>query len=337
MGDSRRDWQRILEDEKERWFAERRRQLERARAGLRGLNRRAMEVAPRLALGPAGVRPDAVLALGAALLEAQRRNRATAAATRPRPVQRAPDAPRPASPRVPPSRAMDPTADGRGLRGPLLQADTAVRAAANLLTFHAGDHLAAATDALFTPGSGASFRERYETELAEERARNALDSVDRRRAQQAGELAAMALLLSRTGPVGLARLPGAAALSARENLAWLAAGAGAGVGTQALSDVAFGRRSTAPDVVGAAVGGVVGSAARALGPSHAAAIEGWTASLVQDALNGRPPSWRRANENAVAGRVIGGVLGQAGTTWSDRLSVEGKGGWVSSSATIEAS
>jgi hypothetical protein len=77
-----------------------------------------------------------------------------------------------------------------GLPKAVLQADTAIRGAANVLTFGGADNLEAAMDAL--PGAGGleGWRRRYDANLKEQHDRNRYDALHRRVAQATGQLGA---------------------------------------------------------------------------------------------------------------------------------------------------
>lgn len=210
------------------------------------------------------------------------------------------------------------------------QADTAMRSAANAVTFGGADRAAAAIDALFAPGGMATWQQRYNADLQQQNARNQYDASHRSGAQSVGYVGGGLLGLGVLGPLdgGLAattRLPGAAALTAREIGGVLGAGAATGVGSELITDAATGRRPSPGDIAGAAVGGISGAAALPLGPGRAGAISGAVTSTAQDLLNGRPVSFPQATEGALAGNVVGGIAGSAGRTWSNSLSTTAKG------------
>jgi hypothetical protein len=216
------------------------------------------------------------------------------------------------------------------LREAALQADTAVRAAANTLTFGGADHFAAGMDALFEPGGIEGWRGRYAGNLAEENARNRYDASHRQVAQTIGQIGGTALGLAFVGPargaVAVApRLPGAATLSGRELAGLLTGGAATGLGMQAVSDIAGARRSTMGDKAGAALGGAAGAAALPLGPGRAGAVDGWVTSTAQDMFNGRPLSFGRAGESAIAGSALGGLTASLGANVSNGLSSGARG------------
>jgi hypothetical protein len=212
-----------------------------------------------------------------------------------------------------------------------MQADAAVRGAANVMTFGGADHLAAGMDALIAPGGLDHWGQRYESNLAQEHARDRYDETNRSTAQATGQIGGTVLGLALLGPARGAlaaapRLPGAAALTGRETAALLGGGAVTGLGMQTASDIAAGgRRSSVGDKAGAAVGGAAGALALPLGPGRVGAVDGWVTAAAQDAFNGRPISLDRAGESALAGNLVGGLAGRIGTSASDRLSPAAKG------------
>lgn len=122
------------------------------------------------------------------------------------------------------------------------------------------------------------------------------------------------------------RMIGAAKLTGREGLALVTGGAGVGAGVQTVGDVATGRRSTAGDIAGAAVGGAIDAAVLPfVGPARAAAVGSSATSVAQDTLNGREVSSERASRAAILGNVAGGVGGIGGRVGSNRLSPKAKG------------
>jgi hypothetical protein len=237
----------------------------------------------------------------------------------------------------PPSGNVDPADCAQpvhwtGLPEPILQADTAIRAAANALTFGKADNAAAAMDALIGPGGLDRWNQRYQANLEEEQARNQYDAVHRPVAQAIGSVGGGLLGVLATGPMEGAvaaapRLAGAAQLTAREGAAMIGAGGAAGLGTQAWSDLDTGHLSTPGDYAGAAIGGIAGAGAGLLrlGPARAGAVDGAVTSAAQDILNGRPISTQQAAQSALIGNLLGGVAGIAGRAWSDGLSTSEKG------------
>jgi hypothetical protein len=211
-----------------------------------------------------------------------------------------------------------------GLREAALQADTAVRSAANSLTLGGANTLAAGLDAL-APVVGQSLRQRYANQLAAGRARDQYDAAHRQGAQNIGADAAAALSLFGGGSATPKLIAGAATRSARETAAIMAAGAGSGLVFQGLSDSAAHRPTDWRDGLGAAAGGVVGGAAFPLGAGRAAAVESAATRAAQNVLHGRPLSPEDLARSAAAGRLIGSVAGTVGRRWSDSLSPQAKG------------
>lgn len=214
-----------------------------------------------------------------------------------------------------------------GLHEALLQADTAVRSAANLLTFGWADNAEAAADALAEGGAG-GWRQRYNVELAKQHARDAYDTGHRRVAQLVGDAAGLGLSVAAApvkGVVAAARLPGAVGMTGRDAAAILGAGGLSGITGQRMADLATGQRSSWQDDLGAVTGGVVGAGALALGPQRAGAISGAVTSATQDLLNGRPLSWEDAGKGAMAGGLLGRAAGSAGQQWSGNLTRAAKG------------
>jgi hypothetical protein len=103
-------------------------------------------------------------------------------------------------------------------------------------------------------------------------------------------------------------------------------GAGAGVVSQAVTDLQSRRSGSVGDYVGSAVGGAATALASTRGrPGQAGAIGGATTSIVQDALNGRPVAWGDASRAAVAGEYAAAPFGLAGRAHSQGLTPVAKG------------
>lgn len=311
------------EDERERWFRERNEQVGRLKHDVEAAGRETWNAATRAGVNLVARTPQELHALGSRVVDAAKRVGATTEQ-----VRRA----EPLSGRGPvaSSRPVAVRPPGR-LREAALQADTAVRGAANVLTFGGADHFAAGMDALIQPGGLSGWRQRYDANLAQETARNRYDASHRAVAVGVGQVGGTALGLGLVGPMEGAlaaapRLPGAAALTGREATALLGVGAGIGVGVQTLSDlVAGGRRSSWGDNLGAAVGGAAGAAAFPLGPARAGAVGASMTSAAQDMFNGRPVSLARAGESALAGNFMGGLAGVGGRAVSNALPSAAKG------------
>jgi hypothetical protein len=207
-------------------------------------------------------------------------------------------------------------------RNAALQADTAVRGAANVLTFGLADKAAAGLDTLLGSDS-------FAENLQEQENRNAYDHEHRRAAQLVGELAGTGVALGAAGPTAYLaqapRLAGAARVSAREAASALGAGAGVGAATQWLGDVAIGRQTSIGDSLGAAAGGALGVAALPFGVRSAGAVSGGVTSGMQDILNGRAISADALGTSAVQGAILGGLAGRLGSEASNALSRKAKG------------
>jgi len=331
MANSLRDRLREIEEEKDRWFRDRSAQAARLKQDLEYAGREAWNAATRAGVDLQARTTQELRALGERIVEAR-----TRAAGGPRssatPRSDAQPVTKPPAARgnTQAPRQSKPQATHDRLREAALQADTAFRAAANVLTFGGIDHFAAGMDALLEPGGVEGWRQRYDANMAGENARNRYDASHRAIAQATGQVGGTAMGLGLVGPargaVAMApRLPGAATLSSREAAGLLTAGAATGLGMQAASDIATGQRSTMGDNAGAALGGVAGAAALPFGPGRAGAVDGWMTSAAQDLFNGRPLSLDRAGESAVAGNALGGLAARFGTDASNSLSSRAKG------------
>jgi len=80
----------------------------------------------------------------------------------------------------------------------LIQADTAVRSAADTMTLGYADEAAAGLEALFS-GGVVGYQDRYDANLARDRARDAYDEEYREIARMVGESAATAILAGKGG------------------------------------------------------------------------------------------------------------------------------------------
>lgn len=207
------------------------------------------------------------------------------------------------------------------LREGSLQFDTAARALANTVSAGGADSLAAGLDSLTQTGN----LSRYQANLNAEHARNQYDAQHRQIAQHIGQT--IGVILPFAGPsAAFARLPSAAAISARELAAMAAAGGGVNAGMQYLTDVATGRAPSVRNELGAVAGGAAGAvAAPFVGAGKAGAVNGAVTSAAQDLLNGRPVSLDHMGESALLGRAAGHVAGRAGTEAADALSSASKG------------
>jgi hypothetical protein len=324
MAGTLRDHLREIEEEKDRWFRERAAQAARLKRDLEVAGGEVWNAATRAGVDIQARTSQELQALGERVIEA--RNRAARGS---RPSASSPGGAQPrAKPPVagvkPQAPRSKPQPNPSGLPEAVLQADAAFRAAANTLTLGGADHFAAGMDALLEPGGIGGWRQRYQENIAEEDARNRYDALHRPVAQAAGQIVGTAMALAR-GAVVAPRLPGAATLSGREAAGLLTAGAATGLGAQAVSDIVSGRQSTMGDNAAAALGGVAGAGALPLGPRRAGAVDGWVTSAAQDVFNGRPLSFERAGESAVAGNALGGLAARFGTDVSSGLSPRAKG------------
>lgn len=324
MSGSLSDRLRELEDESSQWLHNQSRQTPRSLAELEQAGRDAWNAATRAGVDLAGRTPQELRALGARVLAARGNLTGAGASHGVGQIQGRQPAPADGAIGIAKPSFID---DGRW--NALMQADAAVRGAANTLTFGGADHFAAAMDAL-TGGGVDGWYDRYKADLGLERARNQYDAANRPTAQKIGQMGGTLLGLGLAVPesqaIGFgARLPGAAPLTGREITLLLGAGAGAGVASQTASDMATGQTSSFGDKVAAAAGGATNVAALPLGPGRAGALGGWVTSAGQDLFNGRPIDWGRAGQSAMAGGLLGDVAGDVGTSAADGLSSAAKG------------
>lgn len=193
------------------------------------------------------------------------------------------------------------------------------RGAEDALTFGAGDYLNAGVRALGGAAQGQNIGQAYSDGLDMERARDQYDAAHHPAARLVGQVIGTGAQLAALGPLegavaGGARMAQATRLIPREIAAIGGAGGAAGVGGQAISDLARGHLSSLGDYAGAGVGGAVGGLASMGGRgSYAGAADGVATSLSQDLFNGRTPSLDRARQAAGVGGTfgaIGGVLGR---------------------------
>ncbi len=225
-----------------------------------------------------------------------------------------------------------PAAPIKGLPESIQQANAALRAASNTLSFGTSNNAEAAIDALLSPGGLDRWAQRYDANLQQQHALDEYNAVHRPIATTIGTIGGGLLGLGVLGPMEGAlaaapRLAGAAQLTARETVAILGAGGATGLGNQALSDAWNDHWSTPGDYAGATLGGIAGAGAGLLrlGPARTGAVDGAVTSAAQDILNGRPVSTQQAVESALTGNVFGGVAGIAGRAWSNGLSKTEKG------------
>lgn len=219
------------------------------------------------------------------------------------------------------------TPDPQTTPGPLLPVNTAIRSAANTATFGGADNFAAGMDAL-VHGGLRGWGQRYDANLQQEHARDLYGAMHAPLAHAIGSFGGGLLGLLTLGPEEAAapRLAGAAQLTAKEAAGIMGAGGLAGLGSQAVADIATGQRSTPGDKGGAMLGGMAGAAALPfMGPSRAGAVDGAVTSATQNLLNGRPISVPQTVQSALTGGLLAGVTGSAGRKWSDNLSTTEKG------------
>jgi hypothetical protein len=229
------------------------------------------------------------------------------------------------------SSAAAPSSIGAKAWDAVLEANAAARAASNAITFGGADRLAAAGDALFQPGGLSNWGQRYNANLQQEFAQDRYDMTHRPVAQAIGNVGGGALGLLAFGPEEAAaaaapRLAGAMRLTAKEAAGIAGAGGLAGLGSQGVSDIVTGHRSTPQDKVGSIAGGMAGAAALPfLGPSRAGAVDGAVTSATQDLLNGRSISIPQTVQSALTGGLLAGATGSVGRNWSNGLSRTEKG------------
>lgn len=192
-------------------------------------------------------------------------------------------------PAPPPRRAsVQPRAQGPAKsRGDVIvdQILAGLRGGQDAFTFGLGDLAYAGGNALVDVTHGEDLGEAWTRRVAAERARDQYDKQHYATARTVGEIGGTALGLVALGPIdgilaGGTRIAQTAAIGGREIGAIGAAGAGFGVGGQALSDRMSGRRGSVGDYLGAAAGGAVGALGSIRGrPTQAAALGGATTSI----------------------------------------------------------
>jgi hypothetical protein len=122
------------------------------------------------------------------------------------------------------------------------------------------------------------------------------------------------------------RVPGAAGLILKEQAGLGAIGAGTGVVSQGVNDLAHHQLGSGGDYLGAAAGGALqGVTAPRMGPGANAALGGAVTSSLQDIANGRPISTEDAAIAALTGGAIGKFAGQRASRAANNLSVQAKG------------
>lgn len=104
------------------------------------------------------------------------------------------------------------------------------------------------------------------------------------------------------------------------------AGGALNAGIYGLFDAASGDASSRGDLLGAFVGGVLGTPATTFGgPTFGAAVEGVATSLTQDMLNGREISLYDAVKKASLGASLSSLGDKLGTRWMTNLPTTKKG------------
>ena len=201
-----------------------------------------------------------------------------------------------------------------------------VRSAGNAISLGYADNLDAATDALFGAGGPGDFHQRYDNQLAQQRAMDRQAARDHPVIAGAGEgLGTLAAILAADAPLvagAAARFfpAGAKAFKAiqgakrigfvPEGLGTMAAAGGGALGgaAQLATDATQGRRTSLRDFLGAIGGGALGGE-RAVrqGPVLGAAIGGASTAALQ---GGDPDDiMRDATASAYGGRILG-TLGE---------------------------
>ncbi len=265
---------------------------------------------------------------------------------RPLPVTSAPTAKsgRPSDARTPtslhkPTRKPDIAA--RALDA-ALQVDTAVRGAADTLTFGFADEISAGATAAFD-FSNRPFRDKFADYHAVELARDQADARERPIARRTGQASGLALSLLAPSSAAAARMLAPRLLSEMRGMKGLAAiprirtgpreyavaAAGAGAlngATQSATDAATGGHGSVGDYLGAVIGGAAATPfAIARSPKSAGAVEGFTTSIAQDLLNGRHVSIDNAMRSSAAGTASSDIADRLGTRWARGLSSTQKG------------
>jgi hypothetical protein len=235
------------------------------------------------------------------------------------------------------------------------QTSAGLRGAWDGLTLGAGDHVTAGGGAVLDAVRGANLRDAYQQRFAKERASDQYDAQHYKAARTVGEIAGTGAGLLALGPLdgvliggarmarvaprfvrrvsgllgesaGGVRMAKTTPITARELTSLSAAGAGGGVVAQGVEDIGRGRIGTPGDYVGSALGGVATAHASLRGaPAQAAALGGATASLAQDAMNGRTIDVLGAGRTALASGLVAAPFGYAGRRYSDGLSITQKG------------
>ncbi len=223
------------------------------------------------------------------------------------------------------------SASGQYWQEALHQLGAAGSGADDALTFGLGDHVVAGTRALFDKGGLDGWSQRYQANMAKEKAQDQYDAAHYGAARTTGQVAGTVAQLAALGPLdgavaGGVRMAEAAPMIAREAAAIGGGGGALGVGGQALSDIHSGHIGSAGDYAAAGAGGAVNALASVrMGPGKGGAIGGATTSVLRDLLNLRPVSLSDASHEAVADGWTGGAAGVGGRALSDNLSIASKG------------
>src|SRR3990167_954356 len=186
--------------------------LEGGRRQIEGFSRDLLAGGVRLAANPAILAPTALLVLADASIRRRRPAQILAPKAVPQgahvrlragsEVQRGSAA---AQVRVSAPTLINRSTPRRGrpsLSEGLMQADTAVRTAADILAFGKANELAAAVDATLDIGNGNTWRARYEDDLAQQQVRDDYDEENRKFARDVGQVSGAGLgiaLLARRG------------------------------------------------------------------------------------------------------------------------------------------
>ena len=204
------------------------------------------------------------------------------------------------------------------------------RGAQDAFTLGLGDRAYAGGRAIGDAIGGRDFGRAYEGRMAAERARDQYDAAHYGGARTTGQLLGLGAQVAALGPmegafVGAARIPQATALLGREVAALGGMGATAGLGGQAVSDLARGHPDSIGDYIGAGLGGAAQALASRSGRAgYAGAVGGAATSVAQDLANLRRPSIEKARDAAAVGGLFGSAGGWIGRTESSSMSRSAK-------------
>ncbi len=223
-----------------------------------------------------------------------------------------------------------------------LQADTAVRGAADTLTFGFADEMSAGASAAFD-FSDRPFSDKFSDYHAVQLARDQADMRDRPVARGMGQGTGLALSLMASSAASAARMLAPKLLSEMRGMKsvgaipriqtkareYMVASGAAGLtngAMQSATDIATGGRGSVGDHLAAVIGGAAAApVAIARSPKLAGATEGFVTSVAQDLLNRRPISLDDAMRGGAAGAVSGDLADRLGTRWAKGLSSTQKG------------